>query len=204
MRDYDALAKANRDEASDDLYFGVGTKRHHYILDQNLTYATSQPLWRHFEENSTEPNLHNIITQDLQAWIDIGTQEVFEDGMESSFSLGLTTIIRKFGNLAIEALASLILRGEADARVASEAMRWLGLLDDPETYRLRLRLLERSLRSYSPRVRDGAALGLSYLDNPHAIPFLRQAIACEPIRGLRENLQQVLEQLESTQQCRPS
>jgi hypothetical protein len=198
------LRKYRKYQHPDDSHLGVGTEQYHYILDPDFTSATDRHIWRFFEDNSTEPTFHDIITQNLQAWFEIGKQEVFEDGMESSFSLGLTTIIHKFGNLAVEALSSLMLRRETDDRVVSEAMRWLGLLDDPETYRSRLLLLERSLRSPSPRVRDGAALGLSYLDDPYAIPSLQHAIQSESVRGLRENLQQVLEQLESTQQCPPS
>jgi HEAT repeat protein len=87
---------------------------------------------------------------------------------------------------------------QVNAEVASEAMRWLGHIDHPITYRSRLHLLERSLHNSSARVRDGAGLGLASLDDPHAIPYLKQAIEREQYQELRHDLKQVVIQLEST------
>jgi HEAT repeat protein len=57
-------------------------------------------------------------------------------------------------------------------------------------------LLESSIFRSSARVRDGAALGLAFLDDPHAIPYLKRAIENEKYSELREDMQMVLAQLE--------
>jgi|SRR5215831_13182933 len=127
--------------------------------------------------------------------------EIFEDGMESEFSKDLMGLIKKYGNDAIAELAYFIVYEKGSAEVTAEALRWLGMLDDPSTYIFRRWLLETSLRSSSLWIRDGAALGLSFMDDLHAIPFLKAAITIEAVDEIRRSLQQVLDQLESTEQC---
>jgi hypothetical protein len=126
----------------------------------------------------------------------------FEDGMETEFSKELARLVRRHGKAAIEVVTALIVNENIDAEMAAEALRWLGRMDHPPSYRDRLWLLERSLFCSSAQVRDGAALGLASLDDPHAIPYLQQAIEREKCVELRQDLEQVLEQLESTLQCR--
>ena len=122
----------------------------------------------------------------------------FKDGMESDFSRELVRLVRQYGKTAMEVITTLIVNDNVDAEVAAEALRWLGRMDHPPSHHDRLWLLERSLFSTSVLVRDGAALGLASLDDPHAIPYLQQAIEQEKYASLREDLEQVLEQLEST------
>jgi hypothetical protein len=130
--------------------------------------------------------------------------EIFEDGMESEFSKGLTALIRKYGNDALAELAYFIVYEKASPEVTGEALRWLGLMDHPLSYHWRLWLLERSLSSRSARIRDGAVLGLAFLDDPDAVPYLRQAVDREPVKELRADMEQVLAQLESGLRCHSS
>ncbi len=123
-------------------------------------------------------------------------EQTFEDGMESDFSTDLTSILALYGNAAVMALSDLILNEKIDAEVASEALRWLGQMDDRQTHDERLRVVEQSLGCSSARVRDGASLALSFLDDPHAVPYLQEAIDREANPELREDMIQVLEQLE--------
>ena len=136
--------------------------------------------------------------------INAGRDEIFEDGMESKFSKDLMDIIKTHGDDAIAELTYFIVYEKASGEVIAEALRWLGMLDDSRTYIFRRWLLERSLHSSSLWIRDGAALGLSFLDDPHAIPFLKEAINRETIDEIRGSLQQVLDQLESHDQCQRS
>lgn len=122
----------------------------------------------------------------------------FEDGMESDFSRELVRLIRQYGKTAMEVITTLIVNDNVDAEVVAEALRWLGRMDHPPSHHDRLWLLEKSLFSSSVLVRDGAALGLASLDDPHAIPYLQQAIEREKYASLREDLEQVRDQLEST------
>jgi hypothetical protein len=150
------------------------------------------------QSSTLQQDYPDAIDQEIELLFDRAKEEVFEDGMESDFSRGLISYVRKFGDTAIAALVRLIVTEQANAEVASEAMRWLGHIDHPITYRSRLHLLERSLHNSSARVRDGAALGLASLDDPHAIPYLKQAIEREQYQELRYDLEQVVIQLEST------
>jgi hypothetical protein len=122
----------------------------------------------------------------------------FEDGMENYFSRELVCLVRQYGKTATEVITTLIVNDNVGIEVAAEALRWLGRMDHPPSRYDRSWLLERSLFSTSVLVRDGAALGLASLDDPHAIPYLQQAIEREKYASLREDLKQVLAQLEST------
>ena len=154
-------------------------------------------------ENSTQ-FIHK--SRDIQIRIESlfasAREEIFEDGMQSQFSRHLLMLIRSYGNQAITALTDYILSERANAEVAAEALRWIGHINDPSTHRDRLWLLEKSLSSSSPRIRDGAGLGLAFLDDPHAIPYLIRAVERENYTELRADLKQVISQLGNTKQCR--
>lgn len=146
----------------------------------------------------------NIITQEeplgkiLKALFREARSLTFEDGMENDFSRELVHLVRQYGKTAMAVITSLTVNDNVNAEVAAETLRWLGRVDHPLSHHDRLWLLERSLFSTSVLVRDGAALGLASLDDPHAIPYLRQAIDHEKYASLREDLKQVHYQLEST------
>ena len=153
-------------------------------------------------ENSTaQQEVHKDLNQKMLTLLEAAKEQNFEDGMESEFSKELIDLVKEYGVDAIAALAHLIIVEKVNPEVASEALRWLGPIDHPASYRRRLWLLERSLRCSSARVRDGATLGLAFLDDPPMITYLRQAIQQEKIAELRADMAQVLAQLESTQQC---
>jgi hypothetical protein len=122
--------------------------------------------------------------------------EVFEDGMESQFSKEFVSLLWRHGQLAILETARLIAGEKVDPNVASEALKWVGRINDKKTHSFRLWLLKRGLASSSAQVRDGAGLGLSFLGDPTAILALREAVDIEQIPELRGDLNQVLEQLQ--------
>lgn len=124
-----------------------------------------------------------------------GEDQVFEDGMESEFSRYLVSTIKDYGSGAISIISDLILNEQVDPEVASEALRWIGYIADPETHVARLNLLKRCLNHSHPWVRDGASLGLAYLDEPSAIPSLEAAIEREKYELLRRNINLVIEDL---------
>lgn len=129
------------------------------------------------------------------------TGQHFEDGMESKFSKELMSVIETYGNDALISIAWLVKNEKMDAEVVSEALRWIGYMDHGPTRNTRRGLLEKCLSSTSARVRDGAALGLAFLDDHRAIASLQKAIKKEKCSELKENLKQVLVQLENTRQC---
>lgn len=130
-----------------------------------------------------------------------GRDDVFEDGMESEFSRALVVCIERGGISAVAAIREIVTGGHANEEIVGEALRWMGLMDQPSTRTTRRRALENALISPSARVRDGAALGLAFMDDPAAIPSLKKAIGEEDLDGLRRDLEQVLAQLEDTRKC---
>lgn len=128
----------------------------------------------------------------------------FEDGMETDFSRGLASLVKKYGNLAVGEISYLITYDRVDEEIASEALSCLARIDDASTYGWRLWLFEKNLSSKSPMVRDAAALGLVSMDDAHAIPYIRRAIDQETIPELRRDLQGALKELEVSLDATPT
>jgi hypothetical protein len=112
---------------------------------------------------------------------------VFVDGMETEFSRRLVRVVRE-APFALDVITNMIVSGSVSEEVAAESLRWLGEMRDQDTHFQRRFLLEKSLLSESPRVRDGAVSGLSYLDDPHAEAYLKDAAQRETIESLREDM----------------
>ena len=127
---------------------------------------------------------------------ELAEEQSFEDGMESDFSRDLVSLITKYGDLAMSEIAYLVTYDRVDREVASEALRWLGRIDDPSTHDSRLWVLRQGLTCKSPLVRDGAALGLASIRDAKAVQCLREAVERETIAELRYDLQAILEGLE--------
>lgn len=130
----------------------------------------------------------------LQSLLQASQSVHFEDGMESDFSKELVRLVRQYGKAAMGEIAAVVV-DPVDAEIAAEALRWIGRVDHPPSRQERLSLLERCLSSPSILVRDGAALGLAALDDPRALPSLQEAIDRETYPALREDLEQVRDQL---------
>ena len=123
-------------------------------------------------------------------------EEVFEDGIMSQLANGLIYLIEAYGEIAVQELARRSVANQIDNEVASEALQWMGRINYKASHKMRLWLLERSLFSNSLHIRDSAGLGIASLNDPAAIPSLRRAILQEKVLALREDLEQVLNQLE--------
>ncbi len=127
--------------------------------------------------------------------------ETFHDGMESAFSRGVCLLVETEGTAAVEVIGELMTESPRHSEAASEALRWLGWVEDRPTYAARLWLIEKSLQHPSPRVRDAAGIGISAMADPHAIPPLKAAIARETVAELRDDLKQVLSEIEGLDSC---
>ena len=132
----------------------------------------------------------------LQKLFRDASDETFEDGMDSSFSVNLTRVVRDHGVAAVSVLERVISADDVNVEIAEEALRQVGCMDDAKTHRRRLSLLERALGSPNVRIRDAASIGIEALDDPAAIESLRRAIDNEQHGHLRQNLKDVLAQLQ--------
>ena len=137
----------------------------------------------------------------LRMVLDAGAAEAFEDGMDSEFSRALAECVLAGRSGAVEALGKLIEDGRAAPEVGGEALRILGAVSQPETRSARRLLLERHLLSDSPYLRDGAAVGLSELDDPAALPAVDRAIGKTKSALSRMRLSQLRTQLMETRGC---
>ena len=141
-------------------------------------------------------HMESKVTRLLARCIDEAVDEVFMDGMDSTFSLRVTSLVIKYDNAAVSALDHLLNTGEVNAEVSGEVLRVLGSLHNDKSYFSRLRLLLEQLKSTDPRIRDAASLGLASLDEPMSLSALRKAHAMEKSELVQRNIGLVIEQLE--------
>ena len=125
-------------------------------------------------------------------------EEVFEDGMESVFSRNLAVLIKEHKDQAIIFAAEYLESDDFDEEVGAETLRQLGHSKNEPTYMSRLDLLVRGLHHDSAMVRDGAILGLASMDDPGVIAELEEAVKREQDPELRDDMNDVLEQLRAT------
>lgn len=139
------------------------------------------------------------IRSTLMAAFAIAAEEIFEDGMDSVFSHSIHSSIWDFGEIAVSTIDAILRLQDINGEVAGEALRQLGLVEDLRTQRSRLSIIANKLDSADPRLRDAALLGLEFLDDPVAIPYLQRAVERENIPVLRMEIQQVLDQLRTAE-----
>lgn len=131
-----------------------------------------------------------------------GQNEYLESGMDSRFSRRLKNRIVRDGVMAVFGLAYLILSHKVDDRVALYALTVLGDLEDPSTHEARYVTLKDCLDDYhSAWVRSGAIRGLSLLEDKRAISVLRQKMGQERHPRLRQDMEEVADELEDVSSC---
>ena len=148
------------------------------------------------EGATTEGEVDPILIKRVGEMFEKASDEFFHDGVSSEFSRSLLRFLREHGRDGFRAIADYALLSHAKPDVVSEALRWIGDFDDPDTFAQRWALLEQSLKSRSSKVRDGAILGFAAVDNPKARRLLQQAQQVEKIGELRVLIDQVIAQLE--------
>jgi hypothetical protein len=130
----------------------------------------------------------------------LGKAEIFESGIDSDFSRYLYRLINKYGDNAIASLSEKITRDSDNLSpvVAGQTLKLLGEIENQHLRSWIFAALIKGLKSKYVDVKDGAILGLASLDDPKAIPHLEAAIEHEQNRELREDMEQILEQLIET------
>ena len=171
---------------------------------QNIDSRTVNYYEAGVESSTTESLSTDFIATQANSIFAGAKEEIFEDGMESNFSRNLSEFIISFGHSAMETIIPIMLSERINPEVASEAFRVLGRLNHKITYRDRLWLLERGLYNTSARVRDGAILGLAFLNDSLALAPLKSAIERETNAELRKDMEQILAQLEGNQDDVPA
>lgn len=132
----------------------------------------------------------------LAALGELVAPEDLEYGMETPLIPALYRLVRMHGEGAVLELAASIESKEMDPQIASWILRWLGRLPNHATHQVRRWLLERSLHSAVPAIRDGAVLGLASLGDRRALPALQAALSRERYSRLQRNIEKTLRQVE--------
>ncbi|GAB5494646.1 MAG: hypothetical protein Phog2KO_48610 [Phototrophicaceae bacterium] len=162
----------------------------------NVTPDTSIELSTIVETtNETSEASFDEVFQEFKILFAQGKNELFEDGEESLFSKELISMIKKYREISFDALASLMNNQAISHEVISEALRWIGRMESSIYYQQRKWLLEYSLKNSSARVRDGAVIGLAAINDPHSIQYVEKALNQEQNFLLKQNIQQLLNQL---------
>lgn len=141
--------------------------------------------------------LNRALARQLSVLLEVAIEERFEDGMDSNLSVGLRVLFRDYTVDFLPVLEERLKKHDISSRTLAEIFYTLGQIGGEETKDWRLATLVDFLRSPSPSVRDAAAVGLAYLDDKRATPYLREAIERETSATLREDLRAVMEQLGS-------
>ena len=176
------------------------------IVEVEESQASSLPMAATYADSSTslDEAIIGHFCSRLRTVFDLGAGEAFEDGMETDFSEALIERVAAGRSSAVDALRRLIDQGYAGHEVGGEALRWLGCVDQPATRNVRRMALERYLQSDSAYLQDGAAIGLSEMDDPAALPAIEVAMSSEAGPLMLKRFKQVREQLEATRSCHTS
>lgn len=161
---------------------------------EHSTVAASDPK---LLEASVDSQVNNLFG--------MAPQFAFDDEAEIAFSEQLLTILHRYKGMALNEIYYLIVNARLSSELVESALRTLGGMDQTSTHNYRRWVLEKLLlKGESPVVRDAANIGLSNMDDPHAIPFFKKAIDQEAIPLLQKMMRKTLVQLEETQTCRSS
>ncbi|MBW7990282.1 MAG: hypothetical protein FVQ84_09745 [Planctomycetes bacterium] len=149
-----------------------------------------------------EKSLQVEVTERVEGIFRAIAEEALEDEIEEVFSKCLLECIRQYEGIAVNEIQHIILKEKVSPESAEVTLRIVGDIDHEPTYGYRRWLLEKALLyCSSPVVRDGANIGLSYMNDPHAIPFFKKAIQKERNFLLQRVMNKTLIQLEDKQKC---
>lgn len=168
------------------------------LCDDWVTELSTDPDIRAQTSSLSFPARDRHVRRELANIISVAEEEVFEDGVQGEFARQLALFVEKYRSLGLAVLESYLLSESASLSIVGEVLRQLGLLSEPSTCDMRLRILTRSLTHRSAIIRDAAGLGLGFLGDKGAIPHVEAAIRREHSQACRASLEQVLEDLKST------
>jgi hypothetical protein len=163
----------------------LDTAATHMMIDGVIAESATA---RHIPPRSVE--------QELQQVFRAARYEIFEDGVESEFSQRLVELIARSGESTLLESNALIRASSTPRHVAAEALKWLGWIRDPHTHAFRRWILADNLTAASVLVRDGAIVGLTYLNDPATKQYVIAARSKEVSAELCRDLDQLIDQLE--------
>lgn len=159
-------------------------------LDENLDYSDSTVFsMAHKGGLELKETIFNILSTT--------PEQPLENGITNSAVKILEKIIEEKGVLSINIIGQ-YLNNDIIPEIASETLQFLGSIEQPATYDLRLNLLKKYLSSQSVWLRDGSILGLASLADKNTIDDIKKAMDNEQITWLKAYMQRVLNRLETS------
>jgi hypothetical protein len=165
----------------------------HPAMPTSLVFASTTPSVTAYPPGYKQPTLERQLVRWCASW----SREVDEDGSGLDLIRELSSLLASNGVELIAILATVVRSLQAPEEVLHLLLRWLALIDDEPSRLARRWLLEDALSNQSRWVRDGAALGLATMKDPHAIPFVKAAHDSELVKELRADLAVILSRLEA-------
>ena len=147
------------------------------------------------EEKDSDIDRLTFVSEKVREIFCDGESEIFKAGMDSIFSQRIDSIINFFSALPLKALSDLLSNRQTSIELLSETMRTVGRNTDIKTKNLRFRFLIEGLNHTSAIIRDSASLGLYDMEDPQAIPYLKDAISREKYDSLKNDYKQIIEDL---------
>ena len=159
---------------------------------------STQPASSTSDAINQELMLESTLVWRFEEFVQTARNEQFADGMDSTFASRVHDSILHHGSVAVAAWERMLMRTGNMYETGEELLRQLGLSEHVASKPTRLRVLMDSTTSNDARIRDAASLGLAFLDDPAALPAVRQAYAAEQQPWLRESFNLVIAQLEGS------
>lgn len=135
----------------------------------------------------------------LDTTFNAAANEEFEPGVKSNLTVEIESLVKVYEASVLSKIFDLIEQEKLDSYTVAETLRCLGSIEHPTTHIYRRWILEKCLvELICDTCRDGANLGLAFMDDPHSIPFFEKAMENETSTTIRKLLQQTLDQLKCT------
>jgi len=165
-------------------------------IDSNTSGAAEGTRFHLNAGTSTEqlPVTYYLSEQIVDLY-NLANDGLFEDEQIRNFWEKLLALVGTFGDATITEIAPYIIGEKASAESAAETLKCLSHYESLVAYTYRIWIMERALQSPSSWIRDAAASALESMDDPTAIPYLREALSKESNAGLCQYLQTVIEYL---------
>lgn len=122
----------------------------------------------------------------------------FESGMNNEIRNDLIGFISQDAKSSLIVLRNIIIEESLNDLILNEILIQIGRINDDELKQERLKLLERFLFHNSITVRDGALIGISYINDKRAIPSLQTAFVCESNEYLKKDILCLMEELDES------
>ncbi|MBN1975380.1 MAG: hypothetical protein JW787_17205 [Sedimentisphaerales bacterium] len=177
------------------------------LIHSEITSPSNQDLINRYLKRLLENNATTEEDTPIVDNLETSIRDIFriahcialEDMTEYDLKEQLASLLNKYNTDVINQIFIILLDNNYDVESISIVLKILGDIDNNSTYESRRMFLEQILiEDRSPIIRDGANIGLSYMDNPKSIPAFEEAIKnCNSLL-LRKMLNITLQQLEKT------